>query len=154
MGELFEWLLKVENIKTRRFTGIFLVLTPLLFFFSGGFQGATFEGPIFTAGGLRVVFIMIMLVMFFMGLLLITWPKGHHLYKLYPPEEDPPPMEWQIEEAKSEATRLELMRDEANRKRSEAAQEQPRSEAGNFKTGPVSCDTGPGERDTRERTQK
>ena len=118
MGELFDWLLKVENIKSRRFFSIFLVLAPLLFFFGGAWQGATFDGM---SGGFRSVFLVIMIVMFVMGLLLITWPKGHHLY---PPEEDSPPMEWQIEEAKSEAIRLELMRDEANRKLSETPQDE------------------------------
>ncbi|MGO8761134.1 MAG: hypothetical protein ACLP2P_04035 [Desulfobaccales bacterium] len=71
MGELLEWLFKVENKKTCRFIGVILVLTPLLFFFGGGFQGATLEGPIFTTGGLRAVFITIMSVMFIMGIMLI-----------------------------------------------------------------------------------
>lgn len=71
MGELLEWLLKPENKNACRFLGILFVLTDLLFYLGGGFQGATLEGPIYTIGGLRAVFMAIMCFMFIIGLILI-----------------------------------------------------------------------------------
>ncbi|MGO9176957.1 MAG: hypothetical protein ACLQED_12590 [Desulfobaccales bacterium] len=70
MGDLLDWLTKPENIKSRRAVSLFLILTPVLWFLGGAWQGTTLEGPIFTASGIRAVFLGIMVVMFVMGILL------------------------------------------------------------------------------------
>jgi|SRR5208337_1150583 len=75
IGDLWDWLTEPENIKSRRAVSLFLILTPVLWFLGGAWQGTTLEGPIFSSGGIRVVFLVIMMVMFVMGILLIS--LGH-----------------------------------------------------------------------------
>lgn len=75
IGELLEWLLKKENKATCRLVAIFMIFIPIAFFLGGGFQGADLEGPIFTPGGLRAIFIAIMTVMLIVGFLIFL-PAG------------------------------------------------------------------------------
>jgi hypothetical protein len=76
MGDLMNWLIEPENIKSRRAVSLFLILTPILWFLGGAWQGATLEGPIWGAGGMRAVFLVIMLVMFVYGILLVSLGYG------------------------------------------------------------------------------
>jgi len=76
MGDLWDWFTEPKNIKSRRAVSLFLILMPVLWFLGGAWQGATLEGPVFGAGGIRAVFLVIMMVMFVMGILLISLGYG------------------------------------------------------------------------------
>ena len=73
MGDLLEWLLKKENKKICRSVGIFLVIPPGAYFFSGGFpQGVDGHGMIFSSGWFREILVVSLVLMFLLGLILIA----------------------------------------------------------------------------------
>ena len=73
MGELLEWLLKKENKKICRLVGIFFVIPPVAYFFSGGFpQGVDGNGIIFSSGWFREILVVSLVLMLFLGLILIA----------------------------------------------------------------------------------
>jgi len=73
MSELLEWLLKKENKKICRLVGIFLVIPPVAYFFSGGFpQGVDGHGFIFSSGWFREILVVSLFLMLFLGLILIA----------------------------------------------------------------------------------
>ena len=73
MSELLEWFLKKENKKICRLVGIFLVIPPVAYFFSGGFpQGVDGHGIIFSTGWFREILVVSLFLMLFLGLILIA----------------------------------------------------------------------------------
>jgi len=73
MGNLLEWLLKKENKQSCRLVGIFLVIPPIAYFFSGGFpQGVDGHGIILSAGWFREILVVTLVLMLFLGLILIA----------------------------------------------------------------------------------
>ena len=68
MGELLDWLGDINNRKSCRIVGLFLIALPLIFLFAGGFtQFADFQG---VSGWFREVFSFLMCLMFLIGLIL------------------------------------------------------------------------------------
>ena len=61
-----------KNKKTCRIVGVFLVIPPIAYFFSGGFpQGADGHGIIFSAGWFREIVLLSLVLMLLLGLILI-----------------------------------------------------------------------------------
>ena len=72
MGNLLEWLLKKENKKTCRLVGLFLVIPPIAYIFSGGFpQGTDGQGIIFSSGWFREILVVSLGIMSLLGFILL-----------------------------------------------------------------------------------
>ena len=73
MGNLLEWFLKKDNKKTCRLVGIFLIIPPIAYFFSGGFpQGVDGHGIVLSAGWFREILLVSLVLMFLLGLILVV----------------------------------------------------------------------------------
>lgn len=73
MGALLEWLLKKENKNICRFLGVFLVIPYIAYYFSSGFSQEISENAmIFSAGWFRGILIVSLVLMFLLGLILMT----------------------------------------------------------------------------------
>ncbi|NQU83318.1 MAG: hypothetical protein HQ536_01260 [Parcubacteria group bacterium] len=73
MSDLLNWLLKKENKKTCRIVGVFLVIPPVAYFFSGGFlQDVDGHGIVLSTGWFQEILLVSLILMLLLGLILIA----------------------------------------------------------------------------------